>query len=347
MKRGYTLLEVLIALALLTVVLTIVGTSLQQYWRFVSIGRTTVVESELARAILELIARDLRNVLMTQSDAETEVDTAAITGLSDPAAVSALTSSITGTSASTESGDAATIPESGTIVGSASGVYGTTEWIQIDTTRLPRGEQGRAKVWRPSASPLTDRVSPSKNVLYYLGRDTGTTSDAASEHEIVDSLGRRIGLSAQSSGLFRRAFDRSVTELMLEDGSSESVEIEAEDELLASEVEAIEFLYFDPNAGQEGTAGDWVEEWDMDELGALPKAVKVTLWMRRKPSETRSVSTTVATTASGQRSEDLLVFSLIVALPVFPESPSATTEESAAAATTGAATGSTVGASSR
>lgn len=334
MKRGYTLLEILIALGLLTVVLTIVSTSVQQYWRFVSLSRTTVAESELARAILEMIARDLRNVFVVGTDPAVEVDTAALTGISDPTLAATAMSSLTLTSET----DTSATPESGTIVGTQAGVYGTTEWIQIDTTRLPRGEQGQAKVWRPSASPLTDRVSPSKNVLYYLGRDTGATSFVPSEMEAVDSLGRRMGLDAPACGLFRRAFDRSVTELMVEDGLSESLDIEAEDDLLAVEIEAIEFLYFDPEAGMEGTAGDWVEEWDMDVIGYLPKAVKVTIWMRRLgANESSSEAIALAQTTPGSSTSGVLVYSLVVAIPAFPTASSSGTSsgtEGAAASAT-------------
>lgn len=338
MRRGLTLVEVLIAMSMLVVLLGSIGIALHSYLYTLDTARTGTAEAQLARAILEKIARDIRNTVVALKTETLEVDTESVqalfTGVQPPAAVSSLLDT------AISSGDSgATTEVAKTLTGTTPGIYGDLEWLQIDTARLPRGEMYGGKMTRSGTSPLPDRLSPSKTVLYYLGEDTGleqgrTTlgADAA-----LGSLGRSLDLDAPKYGLYRRELDRLATQYMIDQG--EEAERERYDDLLAPEVEAIEFLYFDAQSGGQseatglaasgglgglGKVGEWIESWNMDNIGYLPKAIRITLWIRRKGQDNRS-NDSLTGQAPGIRT---VAYSLIVVLPVVGE-PTPETSETA------------------
>lgn len=333
MRYAYTLLEVLISTALMTVLFAFIGFAIHTHFRVLDTSRMQVSEAQLARALLEKIARDLRNVVVPIQEETLEVDTEATMSLFFPSGgsdalgmlgvdTSSLMSedAVSGSSETTEN----TAPEEGTVAGTATGIYGSLEWLQIDTARLPRGELFGAKITRSGTSPIADRLSPSKTVLYYLGEDTGLAGERTGKSldQTLGSLGRSLDRNAPKYGLFRREMDRRATCYMMDQGLE--TEQEQYDEPLAPEVEGIEFLFLDPyteNSRKEGV-GDWVEEWDMDELMMLPQAVRITIWIRRegKPSVIGSVF-------GGNDSLELIAYSTIVVLPVAYEALEETTQE--------------------
>lgn len=62
-SRGYTLLEILLALALTVVILGLVAMAIHVHLRVAQVSREQVEEAQLARVLLQRIAGDLRNVL--------------------------------------------------------------------------------------------------------------------------------------------------------------------------------------------------------------------------------------------------------------------------------------------
>jgi type II secretory pathway pseudopilin PulG len=326
-KTAFTLIEVVIVLFLMASLITLVGSAISTHLRILDSSRTEVAEAQLARALLEKIARDLRNTVVAVKQETLEVDTTSVSeilGSQSGTAVNDVLSAVTGESESSESSSAPA--KSGTVAGTSPGIYGDLEWLQIDTAKLPRGENFRSKITHSGTSPLADRLSPSKTVLYYLGEDTGTGTRTIKE--IDDSLGAlgysyERGASAIRCGLYRREMDRLATEYMVNEGLE--TEREECDELIAPELEAIEFLYFDQTiestsrTSSSSAQGDWAEAWDMSENGALPRAVRITIWLRRQSPQKSYF-------ASGQESVSTVAYSLVVVLPVVSESTSGTDE---------------------
>lgn len=333
MRRGFTLFEVVISLLMLIVLLGAIGTAVHSYLGTLDVSRTETAEAQLARAVLEKIGRDLRNIVVPLREEELEVDTdliqESLLGASIDSDLQALAGQLGSDSTSATGETSEAEAEEETIYGEMPGIYGDLEWIQIDTARLPRGEMFGSKITTAGVSPLSDRLSPSKTVLYYLGEDTGQRDNAGtweSRAAELDSLGRPRDQRSLKSGLYRRELDRMATQYMLDQGTE--TEREEYDDLLAPEVEAIQFEYFDP-AETEGSSdsGDWVETWDMDDIGYLPKAVRITVWIR-KAGVSRSASDNPLTRINGV---ETVVFSLVVILPVAsPEKENAeSTDESA------------------
>src|SRR3954467_2274925 len=59
-SSGFTLFEVILAIALAAVILTLIGTAINLYLFQVDAGRTRVEEAQLARSVLSMIADDIR-----------------------------------------------------------------------------------------------------------------------------------------------------------------------------------------------------------------------------------------------------------------------------------------------
>ncbi|MBL9081394.1 MAG: prepilin-type N-terminal cleavage/methylation domain-containing protein [Planctomycetales bacterium] len=100
-RRGYTLLEVLLVLAITTVLIAAVGSAINIYLRSVEAGRAEVEQAQLARALLRRIADDLRSAVpIAPADGGVESSTDAISS----AASSLASGGGTGSSGSSSGG---------------------------------------------------------------------------------------------------------------------------------------------------------------------------------------------------------------------------------------------------
>ena len=316
--RAYTLVEVLIVLALMTTVLLLVNMALDIHLRQMVINRTEVEEAQLARILLEKIAQDIRSVVVLLQEAELEVDTTALTALTG-LGVADIQAQLD--MEVVEESDENEDYEETMIYGTLPGIYGGPEWIQIDTAKLPRGEMYGSRQIRRGTSIAADRLSASKTVMYYLGKDTGMISlddPRYKPEQFIGAIGRSLDPYALQYGLFRRQLDRQVMQYAIQEGYE--FEDEQYDEPFAPEVEWIRFDYFDPTIEQLDMWGDWVTEWDMDDRQMLPLAVRITVAIRR-PDFGRPMLSWGAT------EERDVVYSLVVPIPVSVDIPP--TEEDA------------------
>ena len=319
--RAFTLIEVIIVLALMTTILLIISMVLDIYLRQMIINRTEVEEARLARVILEAIAKDIRSVIVPLREEQLEVDISAFTGIMTLDGVDDLLDDFDLEDILGENEDIER-DEGLMFYGVLPGIYGGPERIQIDTGRLPRGEMYSSRQIRRGTSLAADRLSASKTVKYYLGRDTGQFSidDPRYQPErLMGALGRSLDPNALQYGLFRRQLDRQAMQYAIQMGLE--MDDEQYDEPLAPEVERIAFYYFDPTIEQQGMIGDWVEVWDMDDRQSLPWAVMITVAIRR-PDFGRSFMSWGQTTT-----KEPVTYSLIVPIPVSVDVPPAAEEE--------------------
>ena len=315
--RAFTLIEILIVLVLMTTLMFLITMAIDVHLRQMTTNRIEVEEAQLARIVLEKIAQEIRSVIVPLREEFLEVDTTALTAVMGIEGASDLLAGLEGGEEQDEYDD----EEEPYIYGTISGIYGGRDWIQIDTAKLPRGEMYGSRQIRRGTSTAADRLSASKTVLYYLGRDTGQMSIDDQRYQperLIGAIGRSMDPNAPQYGLFRRQLDRQATQYAIQEG----VEFEEEqhDEPLAPEVERIEFYYFDPTIDQLGMIGDWVEEWDMDERQMLPLAIQITVAIRR-PHVGRSLLSFGTATE-----KEPVVYSLIVPIPVSVDVPAADEE---------------------
>lgn len=290
-NRGYTLFEVLLSLILLTAILAMIATAIRTHLFQLNAGRMQTEEARLARAIFDKITYDIRNVVQEiESEQSSESQEATTTG-----------TETTDTEADanvdydeTSENDLTAPPEYG-FVGIKPGIYGGTDWIQIDSRRQLFGERFEdlsSNTYNMIEQEETQpRFSTRKVTLYFLGEETGTQDaddeilkNASGSIAAPESPDEEYEKSNYRYGLYMRSLDRLVAEYALDNGLE--TDLEEEDVPFAPEVDDIEFQYYD---GEE-----WLSEWDMDIENELPTAIQVILSIRRKdydPMKSRSRST--------------------------------------------------------
>ena len=316
--HAYTLFEVLLVLALLSTLLLLIGTAIDIHIRQMAINRTEVEEAQLARTLLDKIAQDIRSVIVAIREEYLEIDASALTAVMGLESTSDLLEGLEGLMEDEGEGEGEyEETEAPILYGTIPGIYGSSDWIQVDTAKLPRGELYGSRQVRRGTALAADRLSASKTVLYYLGADTGllTLDDPRYQPEkLIGSLGRSFDYRAAQYGLFRRQLDRQAMQYAIQEGIE--FEYEQDDEPLAPEVEWIEFAYFDPTINELGMTGDWISEWDMDERQELPLAVQITVAIRR-PDLGRGLLSW-----GTQQIKEPVVYSKIVMIPVTIDVPS-------------------------
>lgn len=324
---GYTLLEVILSLSLMSLVLLCVAMAIDFQLRVADAGRTSVEEAQLARVLLHRIADDLRAAITVSADASASAGGWASASSDSSSDSSSATSGGDGNEGGQDQaggqeggggggggggGESAGQDETGGMSSSATvemaavsgasgsvvpqttpGVYGGLDWLQVDISRLPRPDQVKAAIEPADGSLIPVSLTDAKTVAYYLALPDDSDS--------VDPLDP----SSWSGGLVRQELDRSVaswasSQGLLDDStSSESP--------LAPEVVALEFRYSD------GTS--WLEEWDTSQSGALPVAIEVTLGIQ--PARQRSGWAMSLSESSGASAEtaEVLYYTLVVDLP--------------------------------
>ncbi len=286
-NAAFTLLEVILAMALSVLVIFALSMAVDLNLRLLDAGRTQVVEAQLARAVLQVIARDISAVVYSNpSDLKKLTSNAFLTASSQSGSTSQSgTNSSQSTNQSSQSGNAQNSSSSSTGSSSTSdtstdetttdidrtsdladatsqtqpGLYGNTAELLIDVSRLPRADQLNASNQEGNTAN-TGYLSDLKTVAYYV------ISDSA-------SLPLTTGNGLNSArGLVRREFDRAPAVYAAQQGQV----IQPEGNLvpLAPEVEAIEFHYFD------GT--QLLDTWDSISQNGLPVAVDITVYITRQ-----------------------------------------------------------------
>jgi type II secretory pathway component PulJ len=308
-RHGFTLLEVILALALSFLVLFAITMAIDLHLRMLDKRQKEIEQSQLSRSVLRLIREDLHGAVQYSP-----VDTSALEQLLagiDPLAADALAEQLTGESTGDllEGEDVSTASEEvATSVAPPTrpGVYGNETSISLDVSRLPRRDQ----LMFGAALDATFLPSDIKTVSYYIGQAQPANNFST-------------GAKAEPQyGLIRREVDRAVARYAIDRGGSTDLESSAK--VIAPEITQIYFSYYD---GQ-----DWVATWDSDELGRLPIAIKVVVQIGGGAGANgmnQTASTNNSTNATNLQSIALETHTMVVYLTI-SEAPT----ESEASATT-------------
>jgi len=272
--RGFTLLEVLVALALSFLLISAVYAGLRMYWRYSMSGHEEVERALLARSLLRKIEMDVRTVMYRAAPAATTTDTSASgsgssgsssTGGSTSGGSSSGSSGSSGTGSS-GSGGSGSSGSSGS--GSSSSSSDTTAVTDLYNTSNT-GLFGTATTLLMHCSkPGHEQLATS---LAMLGNMQARSSDLATVAYFVSGTTTgNLQHAVTTPGLARLEGDRLA--LALADQQSNIAVLAARTQILAPEVAAIRFLYFD--------GFRWLPDWDSNTLGGLPKAIDVTMQLR-------------------------------------------------------------------
>ena len=281
LTHGYTLLELLLSLALSVLVIAVIGSAIQVYLIALTQQQSRIERKQVARGLVQMISNDLRSGVQYKAadygDLENLVQTQALALNADLDQLLAIQESgeVEGAGAIDGGGtidDLLAIEEGDGAVSEVAEVpaleidtdpiidedaasfrpalFGTSNAIALDVSRLPRMDQYNSVV----AGGESEIQTPSdiKTLSYFF-----STSNPKSD-------GVQFAAVA-SGGLYRRQIDRAVASYA---GDSGLVgDPDQYSELVAGEVAEIRFRYFDGDS--------WQSEWDSEENGGFPPAVEV------------------------------------------------------------------------
>lgn len=277
-RRGFTLLELILALGLTVIIGAMVTTAIRLYMVQLSRQQAAVEREVVGKASLNMIANDLRAALQHKA-----TDFSGLHGLQLSLALQA--GEITEEEIEEE--------EDGDLVGEEEEVafrpsfVGTAVSIRIDISRLPRLDQ-----YNPLVTNRADERTPSdiRSVSYFFSPQPARTDEAIA-----------FARSTMPGGLYRRAIDRAVANYRQED----SVVITPDDyaQLVAGEVGDLRFRYYDGET--------WQSSWDSEDQGGFPTAVEITIVI--DPARSQDPD---SNNGSSSRSEELLQHQLVVHLPM-------------------------------
>lgn len=304
-RSGFTLFEVILAVALSATLLALISMAVNLYLVRMDNSRTRVEEAQLARGILATIAADIRatTVYQTQDissvrqlaqasaafdpDAIDQAGTYAASTLGTPAAATTTGGASTGgnttggsggdsqNSASDASGGFSNDGSSPT--GMKPGLNGLTNELMLDVIRMPRLDElfptvaGQPAAANMTGATVATMVKPSdaKSVRYFVR--PGATVDASDPAATLLSPEEQLKVG----GLVRQTLDRATRQMAEQTANSQI--LNSGQQLLAPEVTEIQFIYFD------GT--QVLNQWDMSQAGSMPTAVDVRIWIAPDPIE--------------------------------------------------------------
>ena len=314
----------MLALALSVVILGLVALAIDLHLRMLDARRTDVDEAKIARAVLRMMADDLRGTLPYVIFDESGIDELLASGVSGFSGdlgddlggdLGGMDDLIDGSGSDTAQPYGDDI-EGSTGLPATPGLYGNQYELEVDVSRLPRVDQYRQfqSVDAVATAGTTQMDIPSdvKTVAYYVRYADGTSNLA------LNSGGQTASEDvASSTGLVRRQVDRAVTLYAATYGGL--VDLDETAEVIAPEVTWVEFAYFD---GRE-----WWTEWNSEEQGGLPMAVEISigiqpLWQQRQ----QGPSTAPSNPATGEAPLRESVFRMVVRIPAAQPIPATSTE---------------------
>lgn len=312
---GYTLLEVVLSLVLTTLVLLCVAMAVDAQLRIADVGRTHVEEAQLARVLLHRIADDVRNA-----------------AVADPLGLDKLIPSVTvsygsAATATTEGEDSTTDesmqeddsstngtttesttsqvtdPTQGMLAHTVPGLYGGTDWIEVDVDRPANLARITASAASESSSSSGGVIGDLKTVAYYVVAAEDSATQTATQTR---------------SGLLRREVERAMAESA--SGQAASGQFLLGEKLLAPEVASLQFRYSDGST--------WSDTWDTSQTKTLPLAVEITLTLQsRQKNDSWATELVNSTGLASTDQEGVTVFRLIVDIPMAKTTADAAAEE--------------------
>ncbi|MBN1589791.1 MAG: prepilin-type N-terminal cleavage/methylation domain-containing protein [Pirellulales bacterium] len=303
-RRGFSLLEVILALSLTTVILLIIGTGVSVQLHAFGTSRARVERAQLARVLLHRMADDLHGLL---PPTETSDSALSIPSSADGESVSPEGDDAAATSGFSIDEDEPSDSDEDTTSDDTSSatLCGELDWLRIDVVRAVRREGTSSDTSTSSADSTPDSVGQIETIVYYVV----APEELASQTLPTDS-------PQTGGGLVRRTLMRPVAAWAAAFGSLEYRDSSVPP--LAGEVTAVEFRYYDGN--------EWLESWDTATTGTLPKAIEIRLYLTPVSSDDqRLLQASNGTTGSSAELPDVQ-YRLIVPIVFQEASATASTE---------------------
>lgn len=300
-QQGVTLLELIISLALSGLLFAMIAQMIGNHFHVLEKQRDNVEEVQLARALLFRMSQDIKNAVQYNGvDVESALEDISMEdGLGAAADAGAGMDALLGAADSLlTSDDTAPSYDFETSFPTSLGMYGDQSTLRLDISRIPRQEEYRAMYDPTKIGVLQDIPSDVKLVSYYC-RNTNTETNASTQ-DIFNN-------DPTVPGLVRGQLSRAITSYAMNNGNYQAVQ--GADKLLAPEVIAVEFQYFD--------GYQWLEYWDSEEFDGLPLAVKIRMTMRpNSPYSSGGVLDAFYGSTTDSEGRVAVTYQKIVKLPV-------------------------------
>ncbi len=310
---GYTLLELLLALGLTVIIVSLIATAIQTNGLTLTRVQASIERKQAARGILGMMQNDLRagiqykaneyaglqdlfasiQLASGQSPIDVEVSDdpdEALAQLEELAQLGEAGAAVAtgGSDDDSEFEEEIEEPE----VEGVPVFIGASDFVSIDISRLPRIDEYHPSV--VSEQEASNTLADVKTVSYFVSQSNGPN-----QRRSTNVFQTSQGQTAVTGGLFRRQVDRSVAKF---EGLESIGEPDLYSELVAQEVVEVSFRYFD--------GVNWFTEWDSEEMGGFPLAVEMYILI----DPTRAGSTATAGSSSINR-ENLETYRAVVHIP--------------------------------
>ncbi len=256
-RNAFTLVEVLIALALSVMLIFAVYSSITMYYRFNIAGRGEIAGQQFLRGLTQRIQKDLEGTILVLPEIEVESSTSS--AADELTSSDSLSGSTGGLNNLNTAGETTTqlgfkgLLEAG--IPQVFGLYGNAEMLHLCVS-LPTRE--RSYYSYEDRETGAERISDLQIISYGL-----LTLDAIT----MGTMEKELQVSRPDKGLGRRTRDFFATDTV-----DETLAME---DLIAAEVTELSYLYFD--------GANWVDSWDSISMGTLPRAVEITFGMWNPP----------------------------------------------------------------
>ena len=265
---GYTLLELLLALGLTVIIVSLIATAIQTNGLTLTRVQASIERKQAARGILGMMQNDLRAGIQYKAN-----EYAGLQDLFRSIQLAGIQAPIPASESDDPEDQLAQLEELAQLAGGGSidaagsdsefeeieepeadGVpvfIGASNFVSIDISRLPRIDEYHPSI--VSQQEASNTLADVKTVSYFV-----SASNGPNERRGTNVVQVPQGQTTVSGGLFRRQVDRSVAKF---EGLERTSEPDMFSELVAQEVVEISFRYFD--------GSNWFPEWNSENLSLI------------------------------------------------------------------------------
>lgn len=237
-RKGYTLLELILALSLSLVVVLGIAQATRLYLVALPRQQALIERKQIARGVGEMIGNDLRAAIQYKAQDYSGLETLVRTQLLLQQAAS-----------EKKPGPRDSVIDESNVAFRPT-LLGDENHLLVDVSRLPRMDQ-----YNPMIASKFDRVqTPSdiKSIAYFVSQQSTKNSSPSPGN-------------SNQGGLYRRSIDRAVANYRGDTGL-----IGAPDQfsqLIASEIIDLKFSYFDGES--------WTQSWNSQKQSGFPTAIEI------------------------------------------------------------------------
>ncbi len=259
-RAAYTLLEILLALALSVVIVGSITTAIGVFLMNLNRHQRSLEQKQVVRSVLLMFATDLRAGLQYKA-----IDVSGLQNLGASQVLSGILPGMGGGAAGEATDESAQTDSASEASTETEETEDTAEYrptligdrfsVSIDISRLPRLDEYHALL----SGSVTDSQTAAdiKTVSYFISSNPPLPNLAIEFEPRVSALG----------GLYRRQVDRAVAAYAGDAAGAVAVDQFAK--LLAPEIIELQFRYFDGSS--------WQTSWNSVESGGFPLAVEITV----------------------------------------------------------------------